>query len=107
MKRVPCLVFIGLLTAASAGFASQAAVPVAEPIQSVSTDPHAAPIAKHAPTHVVTREQVQAELAEARRHGLLSANPNQYPSEYIEHAKRQLDSLAQEGTDVHGRALVD
>lgn len=107
MKSVPCIVFVGLLSAASAGFASQPAVLAAHPVLPVAEVQQASSSTTPARTHVVTREQVQAELAEARRHGLLTANPNQYPSEYIEHARRQLESLAQQDTDVHERALID
>ena len=42
----------------------------------------------------ITREQVRAELVEAYRNRLLHANPNQYPSEHIEHAQRQQRTLA-------------
>jgi hypothetical protein len=55
----------------------------------------------------LTREQVRQELYEAHRNGLLHANPNQYPSEYIAHAQRQLGALASEDVKVHSKAMVE
>ncbi len=55
----------------------------------------------------LTREQVQAELHDAYRNGLLHANQNQYPSEYIEHARKQLRVLANDEGKVYPKAMIE
>lgn len=108
MNALRVFVIVGALTVAATSVASQHNVSANQgPATSTMTDAAgastAAPVAKRG----LTREQVRAELAEARRHGLLSANPNQYPSEYIEHAQRQMEALAQQDVDIHEKALID
>jgi hypothetical protein len=98
MTRVSRLISLGLLLAAStSSFAHSTAVKA----DAMST---AAPIKV---SQGLTREQVKQELLEAHRNGLLHANPNQYPSEYIEHAQRQLNMLANENMEVHPKAMVE
>ena len=89
---------VGALLATAASAADQPGMSAQQGVQTP-----AASVAKGG----LTRAQVQAELAEARRLGLLSANPTQYPSEYIEHARRQSEALAQQDIDVHQKALID
>jgi Domain of unknown function (DUF4148) len=98
MTRVSRLISLGLLLAATtSSFAHTAVVkgestPAAKPVKS---------------SQGLTREQVRQELLEAHRNGLLHANPNQYPSEYIEHAQRQLNTLASDDVPVYPKALVE
>lgn len=99
MKRISRRLSLGLLLAATAGSFAQHAAANAEVMQ------HAA-APKSAPGGL-TREQVKQELLEAHRNGLLHANPTQYPSEYIEHARRQLNTLASDDVKVHQKALVE
>jgi Domain of unknown function (DUF4148) len=89
---------LGLLAAASTSSVAHPAV------VKVEAAPAVAPMKS---SSGLTREQVRQELLEAHRNGLLNANPNQYPSEYIEHAKRQLNTLANEDVKVYPKALVE
>jgi hypothetical protein len=99
MKRISRRLSLGFLLAVAVGSFAQSAAANADATQHV-----AAP--KHAPGGL-TREQVRQDLLEAHRNGLLHANPTQYPSEYIEHARRQLNTLASDNVEVHQKALIE
>ncbi|CAB3785015.1 DUF4148 domain-containing protein [Pararobbsia alpina] len=98
MKRATRRISLSLLLAASiSSFAGSAAAN--------ADSMHAA--APKMTLQGLTREQVRQDLHEAHRNGLLHANPNQYPSEYIEHAQRQLRTLASEDVKVYPKALME
>jgi hypothetical protein len=90
---------LSLLLAATTGGFSQSAAANADVVPHVAAQ-------KRAPAGL-TREQVRQDLLEAHRNGLLHANPTQYPSEYIEHAQRQLNTLASDNVEIHQKALVE
>ena len=97
MSRTRVLALVCAMSAASVAIAQ-------------SNDRPGATGATVAPPHtreVVTREQVRAELEEAYRLGLLHANPNQYPSEYIAYARDRIHQLAHENTPVNPKARVE
>ena len=97
MTRVSRFISLGLLLAASTSSFAHTAIAKADSM------PAAVPVKSQG----LTREQVKQDLLEAHRNGLLHANPNQYPSEYIEHAQRQLNTLASEDVKVYPKALVE
>jgi uncharacterized membrane protein len=97
IKRAICVFSVSLfLITATSGSAHTTVV------SSDSTHATARPMSQP-----ITREQVTAELHEAYRNGLLHANPNPYPSEYIEHAQRQLRMSASEDGKVYEKALLE
>jgi hypothetical protein len=98
MTRVSRFISLGLLLAASTSSFAHTAVVKADSM------PAAVQVKS---SQGLTREQVKQDLLEAHRNGLLHANPNQYPSEYIEHAQRQLNTLASEDVKVYPKALVE
>jgi hypothetical protein len=98
MTHTTRLVALSLILAAStSSFASTA-------VMTTDLKPVTAPMKL---SQGLTREQVRQDLLEAHRNGLLHANPNQYPSEYIEHAQRQLNTLASDDVKVHPKALIE
>lgn len=97
MKRAICIFSVDLFSITATSGSAHTTV-----VSSDSTHATARPMSQP-----ITREQVTAELHEAYRNGLLHANPNQYPSEYIEQSQRQLRALARENGKVYEKALSE
>jgi hypothetical protein len=97
MSRTRVLVLVCAMSAASVAIAQSNDRSVAA----------GATVASPHTREVVTRKQVRAELEEAYRLGLLHANPNQYPSEYVAYARDRIHQLARDGTPVNPKARVE